>query len=102
MMTIILKKELGFSKTSSNKEMISRNNFMLTLSPIRYKFYSLIGLNFIMNQCSILHIHLHPLNMHVLLQPVPKFLYGPSPVDLQLSLTIHLCEISNLPTKVDG
>jgi len=65
MVTIILKNDLGFSKTSSNREMISKNNFMLTLRPIKYKFYSLIGLNYIMHQHNILQIHLHPLNMHV-------------------------------------
>jgi hypothetical protein len=99
MVTIILKNDLGFFNTSSNKGMISKNNFILTSRPIKYKFYSLIGLNFIMHQHNILHIHLHSLNMHVPLQPVPKFLHGTSPVDLQLSLTIHLCATYNLLTK---
>jgi hypothetical protein len=99
MVIIILKNELGFFNTSSNKEMISKNNFMLTLRPMKYKFYSLIGLSFIMYQYNILYIHLHPLNMHVLLQPVPKLLHGPSLVDLQLSLTIHLHATYNLLTK---
>ena len=99
MVIIILKNELGFFNISSNKELISKNNFMLTLKPMKYKFCSLIGLNFIMYQYNILHIHLHLLNMHVLLQPVPKLLHGPSPVDLQLSLTIHLYATYNLLTK---
>jgi hypothetical protein len=99
MVTIILKNDLGFCNTSFNREMISKNNFMLTLKPIRYKFYSLIGLNFIMHQHSILHIHLHPLNMHVQLQPIPKLLHGTSPADLQLSLTIHFCATYKLLTK---
>jgi hypothetical protein len=64
-------------------------------------FYSLIGLHSIMHQHNILHIHLHPLNMHVLLQPVPKLLHGPSLVDLPLSLIILLYAISNLPTKIN-
>jgi hypothetical protein len=68
-----------------------QKQFYAYIESHKYKFYSLIGLNFIMHQRNILHIHLHPSNMHVLLQPVPKFLYGTSPVDLQLSLTIHLC-----------
>jgi hypothetical protein len=100
MVTIILKNDIGFSNTSFNREMISKNNFMLTLRPIRYKFYSLIGLNFIMHQHIILHIHLYPLNMHVQLQPIPKLLHGTSPVDLQLSLTIHLCVTYNLLIKI--
>ena len=89
MVIILLKNDLDFFNISANREMISKNNFMLTLRPIKYKFYSLIGLNFITHQYNILHIHLHPLNMHVLLQPVPKLLHGPSPVDSQLNLTIH-------------
>jgi len=99
MVTIILKNDLGFSSTSSNRKKISKNNFMLTLRPIRYKFYSLIGLNFIMHQHSILHIHLHPLNMHVRLQSIPKLLHGTSLSDLQLSMTIHLCTKYNLFSK---
>jgi len=80
--------------------MIFKNNFMLTLRLITYKFYSFIGLHSIMHQHNILHIHLHPLNMHVLLQPVPKLLHGPSLVDLPLSLIILLYATSNLPTKI--
>jgi len=99
MVIIILKNALGFFNIFSNKELISKNNFMLTLKPIKYKFCSLIGLNFIMCQYNILHIYLHPLNMHVLSQPVPKLLHGPLPVDLQLSLTIHLYATYNLLTK---
>ena len=72
---------------------------MLTLRPITYKFYYLIGLNSIMFQHDILHIHLHPLNMHVLLQPVQKPLHGPLPVDQQLSLIIHPYATYNLPTE---
>ena len=100
-MIIIGKKDLGFFNTSSNREMIFKNNFMPTLRLITYKFYSLIGLHFIMHLHNILHILLHPLNMHVLLQPVPKLLHGPSLVDLPLSLIILLYATSNLPTKIN-
>jgi hypothetical protein len=60
-----IENDIDFFNISANREMISKNNFMLTLRPIKYKFYSLIGLNFIMHQNNILQIHLHPLNMHV-------------------------------------
>jgi hypothetical protein len=100
-MIIIRKNDLGFFNTSSNKEMIFKNNFMLTLRLITYKFYSLIGLHSIMHQHNILHILLHPLNMHVLLQPVSKLLHRPSLVDLLLSLIILLYATSNLPTKIN-
>jgi hypothetical protein len=99
MVIILLKNDLDFFNISANREMISKNNFMLTLRPIKYKFYSLIGLNFIRHQYNILHIHLHPLNMHVLLQPIPKLLHGPSPVDSQLNPTIHHYVTYSLPTR---
>jgi len=64
------------------------------------KFYSLIVLNSILFQHNILHIHLHSLNMHVLLQPVQKPLHRPSPVDQQLSLIIHLYATYNFPIEI--
>jgi len=69
-MTKIQINGLSFSKISSNKEKISKNNFMIILHYIKYKYYSLIGSNYIMHLNIILYIHLHPSNMHVLSQPV--------------------------------
>jgi hypothetical protein len=80
-MTKIQINGLSFSKISSNKEKISKNNFMIILHYIKYKYYSLIGSNYIMHLNIILYIHLHPSNMHVLSQPVQKHQYGTSQVD---------------------
>jgi len=84
-----MKNDLGFSNTSTYKDMIFKTSFIITLRYIKYELYSLIGSNYIMHLHIMLHIHLHSSNMHALLQRVPKHQYGNSPVNHQLSLTIH-------------
>jgi len=91
---ITLQNEIGFFKTFSNIEVKYKNNSIISLSYIKYRFYSLIGSNYIMHQNITFHILLHPLNMHARSHQGQKPLYGTSPVDLQLSLNIHLWEIS--------
>jgi hypothetical protein len=47
----------------------------------------------------MLHIHLHPLNMHARLQPGQKLQYGTLPVVLRSNLTIHSEEHPNNPQQ---
>jgi hypothetical protein len=89
MLPIILQNEFGFFNTFSIREVRSKNNFIISLNYIKYKLCSLIGSNCIMYLNITFHILLHPLNMHVRSHQDPKHLHGTSPVDQQLSLTIH-------------
>jgi hypothetical protein len=82
-------KQIWFSNTFSNREVRYKNNFIISLSSIKYKFYSLIGSNYIMYLNITLHILLHPSNMHAWSHQDPKPLYGTLPTDQQLSLNIH-------------
>ena len=91
---VTLQNEFGFFKTFSNTEVKYKNNFIISLSYTKYRFYFLIGSNYIMHLNITFHILLHPLNMHARLHQGQKTLYGTSPVDLQLNLNIHLWEIS--------
>jgi len=94
MLPIILQNKSDFSNTFSNREVRYKNNFIISLSYIKYTFYSLIGLNYTMHPNITLHILLHPSSMHARSHQDPKPLYGTSPVDQQLSLNIHPWEIS--------
>jgi hypothetical protein len=89
MLPIILQNEFGFSNTFSNREVRYKNNFIILLSYIKYKLYSLIGSNYIIHLNITLHIFLHPSSMHARSHQDPKSQYGTSLVDQQLSLNIH-------------
>jgi len=53
------KNKLGFLKPFYINDMRYKSVFMISLHYIKFKFYFLIGLSYIMHLHIILHIHLH-------------------------------------------